>query len=60
MRRSTKDQLHEIGQIYEDLMLLGGSVWKSTCSCGWTSRPAKGPGIALGLFRRHIVLAGRS
>lgn len=60
MRRQTKfSGEHELHGIAEDLLLLGGSTWKAYCSCAWQSRPCSTEGTARGLWRRHIVLAGR-
>jgi hypothetical protein len=58
-RSPRRDQTHELEGVAEDLLILGGSTWKAFCSCGWSGRPASAQGIAIGLFRRHCVLAGR-
>lgn len=59
MARQKRTQLHDMLHPWEDLLLLGGSEWRSGCTCGWNSRPCGSPGVALGLWRRHIMVAGR-
>lgn len=59
MSRKDRDQVHGLENVYEDLLLLGGSVWKASCVCGWTTRPCAQPGVAVGLVRRHGVITGR-
>ena len=54
-----RPQTHELEAIAEDFLLTGGSTTRSFCTCGWKSRGATSPGVALGLWRRHLVLAGR-
>ena len=60
MPKHRRPQTHTLLTISEDLVLMGGSAWKSYCSCGWESRPCTEAGIARGLFRRHIVVGGRA
>lgn len=57
--RTDRQQVHELETIAEDLLLTGGSSVKAYCSCRWESRPATTEGVARGLWRRHLVMAGR-
>lgn len=50
---------HEHEDLWEDLDLWGRAVYRCSCSCGWISRPMTDPAMWQGLFRRHIILAGR-
>lgn len=59
MARRKPVQTHELVGITEDLLLMGGGAWKSHCSCSWSSRHCSDAGVARGLWRRHLVLAGR-
>lgn len=59
MKRRAEVHVHEHVSTFEDLLLTGGSVWRADCSCGYVTRPATEPGVARGLLRRHMVLAGR-
>lgn len=59
MTKKNRTQQHELVAIAEDLLLTGGSTWRAYCSCKWDSRPATSAGVARGLWRRHIVVAGR-
>ena len=59
MAQDFRTQIHIPGPVFEDLLIVGGSQWRSGCSCGWVSRAASSSGVAVGLWRRHVVLAGR-
>lgn len=50
---------HDLEQRWQDLAAIGEAAFYSSCTCGWISRPSSSEGVAYGLYRRHLVLAGR-